>query len=484
MKSDSTKQEKKPSGKIESISSGRWPLVCLSLCMLLSSLGISIPNVALPTFAQVFSATFQEVQWIIIAYLLAVTVTIIGVGRIGDIKGYRPVLLTGIALFTAASILCAAAPGLWMLITARALQGMGAAVLMALTVALVRDTVPKERTGSAMGLLGTMSAIGTALGPSLGGVLTAGPGWRSIFLILVPIGVLNFAIAYRYLPKSGQKKAISPYDFTGTLLLGLTLSAYALCVTNTNSALERFSMPLLLTAVIGCSLFIFAQTRTNSPLIRLSAFKNLQLSAGLVMNLLVATVMMATLIIGPFYLSRALGLNEALVGLIMSIGPIISTLSGVPAGRIVDYFGAPTMVMAGLFEMAAGSLALSQLPQIFGVSGYIAAIAILTPGYQLFQAANNTAVMMDAQADQRGVISGLLSLSRNLGLITGASAMGAVFAWASRAANITTASPEAVATGLHVTFAVAAVLMAAALAIALMSGKFRREALPEPNCVS
>ena len=150
----------------------------------------------------------------------------------------------------------------------------------------------------------------------------------------------------------------------------------------------------------------------------------------------------------------------------MSIGPIISALSGVPAGRIVDRFGAPFMVIVGLIAMAAGSFALSVLPAMFGIAGYIAAIAVLTPGYQLFQAANNTAVMMDVRPDQRGVISGMLNLSRNLGLITGASVMGAVFAFASATTDITTARPEAVATGMRITFAVAAMLIVVALAIA------------------
>src|SRR3546814_19416314 len=116
--------------------------------------------------------------------------------------GRRRVLLAGILLFTVASVLCGVAPTLWMLIAARAVQGLGAAVLMALTVALVRETVPKERTGSAMGLLGTMSAIGTALGPSLGRVLIAGPGWRALFLVLVPLCILILPPAPPPLPRA------------------------------------------------------------------------------------------------------------------------------------------------------------------------------------------------------------------------------------------------------------------------------------------
>src|SRR3954471_3854425 len=178
----------------------RWALLSLSLSMLLSSLGTSIANVALPTLAQAFAASFQDVQWVVLAYLLAITTVIVSAGRLGDMTGRRRLLLAGFVLFTAASVLCGVAPTLWLLVVARAAQGLGAAVMMALTMAFVGETVPKEKTGRAMGLLGTMSAIGTALGPSLGGVLISGFGWRAIFLVNIPLGVLAFLLAYRYLP--------------------------------------------------------------------------------------------------------------------------------------------------------------------------------------------------------------------------------------------------------------------------------------------
>jgi len=458
-------------GSAERTASVRWALASLSLSTLLSSLGTSIANVALPTLAQAFSASFQEVQWIVLAYLLAITTLIVSVGRLGDITGRRLLLLAGILLFIAASVVCSVAPTLWLLIGARAAQGLGAAVMMALTMAFVGEIVPKARTGSAMGLLGTMSAIGTALGPSLGGVLIAGFGWRAIFLLNLPLGILTLLLAYRYLPADRPVRQAdrAGFDIVGTLLLALTLAAYALAVTVGGGHFDGHSMALLLAAVLGGGLFVLAQARVASPLIRLAAFRNAVLSASLAMNALVSAVMMATLVVGPFYLSRALGLNAALVGIVMSIGPIISTLSGVPAGRIVDRLGAPFMVIVGLIEMAAGSFALSVLPAMFGIAGYIAALAVLTPGYQLFQAANNTAVMMDVHRDQRGVISGMLNLSRNLGLITGASVMGTVFALASATIDIATAPPEAVATGMRITFAVAAILIVGALAIALGS---------------
>jgi MFS family permease len=134
----------------------------------LASLGTSIANVALPTLVEVFAATFQQVQWVVLIYLLVNTCLIVSMGRLGDIIGRRRLLIIGLAVFTLASGLCAMAPNLTWLIAARALQGLGAAVLMALTLAMVGEFLPKDNTGRAMGLLGTMSAVGTALGPSLG----------------------------------------------------------------------------------------------------------------------------------------------------------------------------------------------------------------------------------------------------------------------------------------------------------------------------
>jgi EmrB/QacA subfamily drug resistance transporter len=442
--------------------------------MLLSSLGTSIANVGLPTFAQAFNASFQEVQWIVLAYLLAITTLIVSVGRLGDIIGRRRLLLAGIFLFTVASVLCGVAPTLWLLIAARAAQGLGAAIMMVLTMAFVGATVPKERTGGAMGLLGTMSAIGTALGPSLGGVLIAGFGWPALFLVNLPLGILTLLLAHRFLPLDRREPNAyrAGFDHVGTLLLALTLAAYALAMTIGRGSFGPLNLVLLFAAVFGIGLFVLAETRAASPLIRLAMFRNPVLSAGFAMSTLVTTVVMATLVVGPFYLSGALALDAARVGLVMSSGPIVAALTGVPAGRVVDRFGAHRMSIVGLVGMAVGSSILPMLPTRFGVPGYIAPLVVITAGYALFQAANNTAVMTNIRSDQRGVISGMLNLSRNLGLITGASAMGAVFALASATTDIATARPEAVATGMRITFAVAALLIIIALALA--AGTYRR----------
>jgi MFS family permease len=404
----------------------------------------------------------------VLAYLLAITTVIVSVGRLGDVMGRRRLLLAGLFLFTAASIMCGAASTLWRLIAARAAQGLGAAVMMALTMAFVGEAVPKEKTGSAMGLLGTMSAVGTALGPSLGGVLIAALGWRAIFLVGAPLSVLAFLLAYRALPidRRAPEAVRGKFDKPGTLLLALTLAAYALAMTMGRGSFGPLNIALLLMAAVGVGLFVRAEARTAAPLVPLTALGDPMLRAGLAMSVLVSTVLMATLVVGPFYLTQALALDAAMVGLVVSVGPVVVALTGVPAGRIADRYGARRMTIAGLTGIAAGSFLLAVLPTSLGIPGYVVPIAVITMGYALFQTANNTSVMADVAPDRRGVISGMLNLSRNLGLITGASVMGAVFAVASAAADMTAARPEAVAGGMRITFAVAGLLTVAALAIA------------------
>lgn len=435
--------------------------------MLLSSLGTSVANVALPTLARSFDAPFQAVQWVVLAYLLAVTTLIVGAGRLGDLLGRRRTMLAGLGLFTAASALAALAPTLGLLIAARALQGTGAAVMMALSVALVGETVPKERTGSAMGLLGTLSAVGTALGPSLGGLLIETAGWRAIFAAMLPLGLATLWLAGRGLPKPAVAPA-SParaFDLPGMAVLALALAAYALATTLGRGSFGIVNGVALAGAALGAAAFVVIRSRATAPLVPIATLREPAFAAALGANALVSAVMMATLVVGPFYLSGALGLGAAGVGMVMSVGPVVSILTGIPAGRLVDRFGAPAVALAGLGLMTVGATGLAALSRGLGIAGYVLALLVLTPGYQLFQAANNTAVIADVPADRRGVVSGILALSRNLGLVTGASVLGALFAWATGPV----AAPEAVAFGLRMTFAAGAAGIALAFALILAS---------------
>jgi MFS family permease len=383
--------------------------------------------------------------------------------------GRRRLLLGGLLIFTIASALSGAAPTLWLLIAARAAQGIGAAVMMALTMAFVGDTVPKERTGTAMGLLGAMSAIGTALGPSLGGFLISAFGWPAIFLFNVPLGIVALLLARLYLPADRRdgKAGRTGFDMLGTLLLALTLAAYALSMTLGRGRFGSLNVALLLAAVVGVAFFVRAESRAPSPLIRLAMLRKPGLSTSLAVSTLVSTVMMATLVVGPFYLSNGLGLDAPRAGIVVSVGPLVVALTGVPAGLIADRFGARPITLAGLVAIASGAALLYALPASSGVPGYVAPLVVMTAGYALFQTANNAEVMGRISHEQRGIISATLNLSRNLGLVTGASLMGAVFEYPTGTINITSARPEAVAVGMQTTFAVAAMLIVAALAVSV-----------------
>jgi EmrB/QacA subfamily drug resistance transporter len=438
--------------------------------MLLSSLGSSIANVGLPTLAHAFDATFQQTQWIVIAYLLAITTLIVSVARLGDLIGHRRLLSSGILVFTVGALLCGIAPTLSMLIAARAVQGMGAAVMMALTMAFVAGTVPKARTGSAMGLLGAMSSFGTALGPTLGGLLISAFGWPGIFFVNVPLGTVAWLLARRFLPADGPVaiRTTPAFDGVGTVLLALTLLAYTLAMTLGRGRFGLLNVAMVGGALIGLACFIAVEMRTPSPLVRLGMFRNPVLSTGFAMSVLVMTVMMATLLVGPFYLSGALALGPAHVGLAMSSGAITAALVGMPAGRAVDRFGAARTAAAALIAMTIGCIGLSLMPLRLSVLGYIVPTVLAAAGYALFQAANNTAVMQDVPAAQRGLTAGMLGLSRSLGSTTGASVMGLVFAAGSAATGLLPGDPDAVAAGMRFTFAIAAVLLVVAAGMATM----------------
>ncbi|MDE1567678.1 MFS transporter [Aquabacter sp. P-9] len=392
----------------------RWGAdVPLALAVLLAALGTSIANVALPALSAVFAAPFAAVQGVVVAYLAGMTVFALIAGRLGDRFGLKPMLLLGLALFALGSGLCALAPGLPQLIAARALQGIGAAFMMTLATALMREMAGTGRVGRAMGLLGTVSAMGTALGPALGGGVLEMGGWRGLFLLLVPMGLGTFALAGLALPRppAARPAAIRAMDADDG---------------------EH--------AVAG-------------------------VWPNLLANLLVAMVMMGTLVVGPFYLRLGVGLADAAIGLVLAVGPGVSMVTGVPAGRLVDRFGAAPVSRAGLGLLGAGAILLALLPPVAGLWGYVGALLILTPGYQLFLAANTTGTLAQVPAARRGTVSGLLGLARNLGLIAGAALLGALFAWGAGLGGVAPPSSGAVAGGLRMTFLAAAGVILAALAV-------------------
>lgn len=438
----------------------------LALSILTASLGISIVMVALPRLSEAFATSIAASQWVVLSFILASTVASVIIGRLADVAGRRQLLAGCLLLFAGASVLAFAAPNLAVLLAARGIQGVAAAGMMALPMALIRDLLPPERSGTAMGVLGSTSAIGTALGPSVGGLLLGQYGWRSVFLVLVPMALGTLLLLMRSLPQdvpSARRSGGLLGDPAGTLLLAVTLVAYSLSMTLGGGLF----WPLLAATALGAAVLAGIERRAAAPLIPPALLGGGGLPGKLAMNVLVSAVMMSTLVVGPFFLAFGLGLSDRAVGLVMSVGPAVAALSGFPAGRLTDRIGAERASLLGLVQIVIGTSCLALLPTLIGTVGYLVSLSLLTPGFQLFFAANNTATLARTEPDQRGTVSGLLNLSRNLGFITGTSAMAALFAWAS-GGTVATASPGALATGMSVTF-----LLSAALALGVVAASVR-----------
>ncbi|MGO1767609.1 MAG: MFS transporter, partial [Advenella sp.] len=238
-------------------------LMALAGAMLLASLGVSIATVALPALTRDFNATLPAVQWVMLAYLITITVAIVLAGKLGDLIGHRRVLIVGLTLFMLASGLCAAAPTLDMLVLGRVVQGVGGATLMALPISIAHEFVAKERIGSAMGLFGTMSAIGTALGPSLGGVLIGNMGWRAAFIMLAILGAGLLIFAGRVIPAvtSDRSPSAASPDWVGATLLTATLILYGLGTVGGDSNTAMRST-LLLVCAAGALVLASGPART------------------------------------------------------------------------------------------------------------------------------------------------------------------------------------------------------------------------------
>ena len=450
----------------------RLALIALSGAMLLASMAVSITTIALPALSRAMEAPVSAVQWVVLIYLLSVTVTIVLAGRCADLFGQRFILLTGLIIFTVSSVFCAVAPSLTMLIAARALQGIGGAILIALPVSVIRGMVTGERTGSAMGLLASMSAVGTALGPAVGGLLIAGFGWRSAFILLALSGLIVLGLAAKAIPASEQThKTSRSLDLSGALLLAVVLFLYAVMTSGQQSGMNWGLSRTLPAILFALMLFIIVEIRSSSPLVPLTVLRNPAISASLITNGLISSVMMAMLVVGPLFLSFGLLLGEAQTGLVVAVGPVVAALAGIPAGRITDRFGVKSVLVAGLSAMSVALICMALLPVRLGTAGYIVSLIMLTPCFQLFLTANNTAIMLAAPEEQRGILSGLLGLSRNLGFMTGASVMATIFITALGQEDLIHAAVNSVSFAFTVTLLTAAGLALISLIITLLSIK-------------
>ncbi len=365
------------------------PLAGVIGAAFLAQLGLTSLNVALPSLAIAFHTTSLHAQTVVVAYLAGLTIGLPLAGPFGDRFGRRRALVAGLAVFTAASVAGFFAPTLPLLVLARAVQGLGGAAMATMSVALVVDAFPSGRTGATLGVLSMTSACATMLGPSLGGLLVAAFGWRSLFVLNVPIGILAIV---------------------------LVAGAFA----------DR------------------AVATRRAGLFNLRLLGDPELTAGLVASLIVAMIMASTLTIGPFVLAEGMHVPLAEMGLVMACGPLVSVVLAVFVGRLSDRIGHRRTTIGALACLACGAVLLTIVVSWHQVLAYIAAIVVLSIGYASFQTPNSAAVMALAPIDRRATVSGLLNLARNIGFILGTIVLGALFA----ATNAVTAFAAATVLGL------------------------------------
>lgn len=427
----------------------------ISISLFMMNLDTSIVSVGLPTMIKSLKTTFTSAQWFVLVYLLVLTALITAAGRLGDMVGKKKLYLAGIAIFTLASLLCGIANSATLFILFRGVQGLGAALILALSMALATELTPKNQLGKTMGVLSTITALGIAGGPTIGGLLLSAFGWQSMFLVNVPFGIIAYGLGYKYITNTPGKKRTG-IDWPGILLLAITLSSY--CIGMTMIEKNGLRQPIVLTSlaltVIGLFAFIQLEKRIAHPLINLMIFKNRLITKNLLATVLVYTVIITTVILPPFYLSKAGAYSPLQVGLMMSFGPLLTVALSIYAGKIADKYGARNVMFYAVLTIAIGCFCMSTIAPGENITGYLWRIGIIALGLNFFKTPNNTVVMEAAQADQRGLLSGFLSLSRIVGQITGTTVMGVIFAVLSGVSNAakTNPSPQAIAYGFDRVF--------------------------------
>jgi EmrB/QacA subfamily drug resistance transporter len=458
----------------------KWRVMLgIGLGVLMYTIDTSIVNIALPTLVKNLHTDFATVQWVGLSYVLVVTSLVLGTARLGDMLGKKPLYLGGLIVFTLSSLLCGMAPSIEVLIGARALQGLGAVMISALGAAIIVEVFPAAERGKALGVIGAIVSLGIALGPSVGGVLIGIAGWRSIFLVNLPIGILASFVVYKYVPHT-RKTDRQRFDFWGSVAISVVLICFSLGMTEGQRYGFTSSLPLglLLASAIGLAGFIFLESRLEQPMLDLSLFRSQTFSLSLLTGWLVFMTLGGSSIVIPFFLELVMHYPIAHVGLLMAITPVLGGLVSPLAGSLTDRFGTRSIMLIGLSLMTIGCLALSTLDANIDDLGYLLRVIPLGIGWGMFQSPNNSAILGAVPPQRLGIASGLLSLTRTLGQTTGLPLFAAIFAAIALAGknggDLTLVPAAAIVSGFQSTFHLAAILLGISAGLTVVLWRMER----------
>ena len=448
-------------------------MIGVGMGVFMATLDASIVNISLPTLVENLHTDFATIEWVILSYVLVVTSLMLGVARLGDMFDKKKLYMAGLAMFTISSLLCGLAPNVGWLIAFRALQGLGAAMTQALGVAIIAEIFPANERGRALGIIGSTVSTGIAIGPPLGGLLIGLVGWRSIFLVNLPVGILAVLVVSRFVPASVTRPG-QRFDAAGAIVLFFTLACYALGMTLGQQLGfgQTLTLVLLGGAMVGLAVFLVLENRARQPMINLAMFRNVLFSLNLLMGFLVFIVM-AGMFIMPFFLQLVKGYSTAQIGMMMMANPIAMGLIAPIAGSLSDRFGSRGISLLGLLLIVLGCLTVSTLHESVTVAGFILRLIPFGIGLGMFQSPNNNAIMGSVPRDRLGVASGMMALSRTLGQTTGLPLMGALytslvlsFAQLPAGTDATTAPARALVSGINGTYQIAALFILGAVALA------------------
>ena len=453
----------------------------------MTSLDSSIVNIALPSIAHGFGVPVSgSIEWILDGYLVVIAATLLTFGRMADTLGRKPLLLTGLLLFTIGSALCGAAPSLAVLIAARCFQGLGAAAIFSVNIAMVTRAFPPEERGRALGINMVVVALGTSLGPSLGGVLTGTLSWRWIFYVNVPIGAIVIFAVWRALTEWHRIER-QQFDLMGAALLAVGLGALTLGL-SFGQEWGWGSLRFLASMVIGVSalaLTALAERRSPAPILSPALLHN---RVFVFANVSFVMTMLALFAIGfllPFYSEDLRGFNTVQSGLLLT--PLSLTLAAVAplSGTFADRVGWRWQSPLGLAIACAGLLLLSTLNQTSPISYIVLCLVVAGVGQAIFTSPNSKVMMGAASPSEQGVASGILATGRTIGQALSVAVAGAVFtSWGSAAAGSALAAgrgslsgeqvqalQQTFVAGMHAAFVVCAAVAAIGVVTAVVRGR-------------
>lgn len=464
----------------------KWQVMAaVAMSLILATIDGSIVNVALPTLSRDFQATFATVQWVVLAYLLTLTVLMLGIGRLADMFGKKPLFTAGFVIFTIGSVLCGLSPTIYWLIGFRVLQALGAAMLLALGTAIVTEAFPPSERGKALGIAGSIISIGIVVGPTLGGLLIDALSWHWIFFVNLPVGLAGTLMSVRFVPAlrpaGGQR-----FDYLGAFTLLVSLLCLLLALTWGQGVGFGDTRILLLLAgfALFTTVFLLIELRHPQPMMDLRLFQNTLFSVNLLTGLATFITIAGAITLMPFYLENVLGYDPRQTGLLLAAIPIVLGVVSPLSGALSDRFGTRPITVMGLLIILVGYYTLSTLDENTSAVGYLLRFLPIGLGMGTFQSPNNSAIMGAAPRQRLGVVSGLLSVTRTLGQTAGIAILGAV--WAGRTLHhagrpltggATTAPPISQVAGLQDTFLVMVGLLAAALLLGLWGLAHERRTL-------